>query len=92
MLNIVKLSFMVYNLGKWLWSCSCMATLRELRINLGWTIQKLAQETGITRQTLSSAEKGTPVLADTAKAIADALSRGYGQEIKPLDIDGLRIL
>ena len=69
-----------------------MTTLRELRINLGWTIQKLAEEAGITRQTVSSAEKGTSVLADTAKAIADALSRGYEREIKPLDIDDLHIL
>ncbi len=69
-----------------------MATLRELRINLGWTAHKLAEEAGVTRQTVSSAEKGTPVLADTAKAIADALSRGYGREIRPLDIEGLRIL
>jgi transcriptional regulator with XRE-family HTH domain len=92
MLNLVKLSCIVYNLVKCMWSCSCMATLRELRINLGWTIQKLAEEAGITRQTVSSAEKGTPALADTAKAIADALSRGYGREIKPLEIDGLHIL
>ena len=69
-----------------------MATLRELRINLGWTTHKLAEEAGVTRQTVSSAEKGTPVLADTAKAIADALSRGYRREIRPLDIEGLRIL
>jgi transcriptional regulator with XRE-family HTH domain len=69
-----------------------MPTLRELRINLGWTVQKLAEEAGITRQAVSNAEKGTPMRADTAKAIADALSRGYGRDIKPLDIDGLRIL
>ena len=69
-----------------------MPTLRELRINLGWTTQKLAEEAGITRQAVSNAEKGDPIRADTAKALADALSRGYGREIKPLDIDGLKIL
>lgn len=69
-----------------------MPTLHELRINLGWTVQKLAEEAGVTRQAISNAEKGTPLRADTAKAIADALSRGYGREIKPSDIDGLRIL
>jgi transcriptional regulator with XRE-family HTH domain len=69
-----------------------MPTLRELRINLGWTIQKLADEAGIARQTVSNIEKGGAVQADTAKALADALSRGYGREIKPLDIDGLTIL
>ena len=69
-----------------------MATLRELRINLGWTIQKLANEADITRQALSGAERGDPIRADTAKAIADALSRGYGREIKPFDIEELRII
>ena len=69
-----------------------MSTVRELRINLGWTIQKLAQEAGVTRQAVYSAEKGDPIRADTAKALADALSRGYSREIKPLDIDGLHIL
>lgn len=69
-----------------------MSALRELRINLGWTIQKLAQEAGVTRQAVYSAEKGDPIRANTAKALADALSRGYSQEIKPLDIDALHIL
>jgi DNA-binding XRE family transcriptional regulator len=69
-----------------------MSALRELRINLGWTIQKLAQEAGVTRQAVYSAEKGDPIRANTAKALADALSRGYSHEIKPLDIDGLHIL
>jgi transcriptional regulator with XRE-family HTH domain len=69
-----------------------MPTLRELRINLGWTIQKLADEAGITRQAVSGAERGDPIRADTAKAIADALGRGYGREIKPLDIEGLTII
>ncbi len=69
-----------------------MSTLRELRVNLGWTIQKLAQEASVTRQAVYSAEKGDPIRASTAKALADALSRGYGREVKPLDIDGLHIL
>ena len=69
-----------------------MSTLRELRINLGWTIQRLAEEAGITRQAVSGAEKGDPIRADTAKALADALGRGYGREIKPLDIEGLDII
>jgi transcriptional regulator with XRE-family HTH domain len=92
MLPLVKERCIVYDIVKELWSWLGMETLRELRINLGWTIQKLAEEARITRQTVSSAEKGTPVLADTAKALADALGRGYGREIKPLDIHGLHIL
>lgn len=69
-----------------------METLRELRINVGWTVTKLAEESGVTRQAISRAEAGTPVLADTAKAIADALSRAYGREIRPIDIKDLNIL
>lgn len=67
-------------------------TLRELRINVGWTVTKLAEESGVTRQAISRAESGTPILADTAKAIADALSKAYGREIKPIDIKELKIL
>ncbi len=69
-----------------------MPTLKALRVNLGWSTQKLAEEAGITRQAVSNAEKGDLIRANTAKVLADALSRGYGREIMPLDIDGLHIL
>ncbi len=67
-------------------------TLRELRIELGWSINKLAQEAGITRQSAANAEDGNPIKAETAKAIADTLSKAYGKDIKVLDIQGLNIL
>lgn len=67
-------------------------TLREYRIRLGWSINKLAQEAGIVRQAAANAEAGQPIRADTAKALADALSRGYGREIDVLEIQGLNIL
>jgi transcriptional regulator with XRE-family HTH domain len=63
-----------------------MSTLRELRINLGWNVQQVAQEASIGRQAVYSAERGASIRAETAKALADALSRGYGREIKPLEI------
>ena len=66
-------------------------TLKELRVNLGWTISKLADESGIERHTISRAESGYSVNAATAKSLADALSRGYHRTIKPTDIEGLRI-
>jgi len=66
--------------------------LRELRIQLGWSINKLAQQAGITRQAAASAESGLPIKAETAKAIADALSEAYGREISVLEIKGLSIL
>ncbi len=67
-------------------------TLREYRIQLGWSINKLAQEARLARQTAAEAEAGSPIRAETAKAIADALSNAYGQEIRVLDIQGLNIL
>jgi transcriptional regulator with XRE-family HTH domain len=67
-------------------------TLREYRIRLGWSLNKLAQEAGIARQAAANAEAGQPIRAQTAKALAEALSRGYGREIDVLDIRGLTIL
>lgn len=69
-----------------------MSTLRELRVNLGWSIHKLAEQAGISRPAAANAESGQPIKAETAKAIADALSKAYGQPIRPTDIEGLNIL
>ena len=67
-------------------------TLREYRVNLGWSQNQLAKEAGISPSIVKRAEDGAPVQARTAKALADALSRGYGREITPIDIAGLKIL
>lgn len=69
-----------------------MTTLREYRVNLGWSQNELAKEAGIPQQTVKRAEDGDPIQARTAKAIADALSKAYGREIKPTEIEGLNIL
>jgi transcriptional regulator with XRE-family HTH domain len=69
-----------------------MTTLREYRINLGWSTYRLAAEASISRQAAANAEGGAQIKAETAKAIADALSKAYGREIKPLEIEGLNIL
>jgi transcriptional regulator with XRE-family HTH domain len=69
-----------------------MTTLREYRIELGWTVSRLAEEAHISRPTVNSAERGSAIQADIAKALADALSRGYGREIKVRDIQGLNVL
>jgi transcriptional regulator with XRE-family HTH domain len=66
-------------------------TLRQYRLDLGWNVSKLADEAGVTRQSIASAERGGLIQADTAKAIADALSRAYGHEIKSWEIEGLNI-
>lgn len=67
-------------------------TMREYRVNLGWSQNQLATEAGISPSIVKRAEEGAPVQARTAKALADALSRAYGREIRPIDIDGLQIL
>jgi transcriptional regulator with XRE-family HTH domain len=67
-------------------------TLRQYRLDLGWNASKLAEEAGVTRQSVALAEKGGFIQADTAKAIAEALSRAYGRDIKSWDIEGLNIL
>jgi len=69
-----------------------MSTLRELRIELGWSVSRLADEAGVARQTVSSAERGSSIQAESAKRIAEALSKAYGREIRVLDIQGLNIL
>ena len=66
--------------------------LREYRIELGWSINKLAQEAKITRQSAANAEDGQPIKAETAKAIADTLSKAYGREIRIMNIQGLNVL
>ena len=67
-------------------------TIKECRVNLGWSLFKLAQEAGVTRQAAAGAESGHPVKAETVKAIAEALSRATGTTIKPFDLDGVNVL
>ena len=69
-----------------------MTTLRDYRVDLGWSINKLASEAGISRQAAANAENGVPVKAETVKAITDALSKAYGREIRPSEIEGVNIL
>jgi transcriptional regulator with XRE-family HTH domain len=67
-------------------------TLRELRINLGWSQRELAIAAGLSPSIVKRAEEGAPIHARTAKALADALSKAYGREIRPIDIAGLNIM
>jgi transcriptional regulator with XRE-family HTH domain len=66
-------------------------TLRELRINIGWSQKILSEKSGVDRGTISRVEKGAKIGAVKAKALADALSLAYGREIRPLDIKDLSI-
>ena len=66
--------------------------MRKYRIDLGWSINKLAQEAGLPHHNVKRAENGESIQASTAKAIANALSRALGYEVKPSEIEGLKIL
>lgn len=68
-----------------------MSTLPEYRVQLGWSKMKLAQEAGVTPQTISKAEDGEPILLRSATKIAQALSRGFDKVIMVQHIDGLNI-
>lgn len=69
-----------------------MTTLRTYRIDLGWSVRKLALEAKVSPHVASRAEAGEPIQASTARALADALSRALGREIRPSDIEGLNVL
>ena len=69
-----------------------LATLRKLRVDLGWSQTALAKEAGISPAIAKRAEQLMPIQARTARALADALSKAYEREIKPSDIEGLQIL
>jgi DNA-binding XRE family transcriptional regulator len=66
-------------------------TVKQYRINLGWTRVELAKQAGLSRQSIANAEAGKSISAPTAKAIAEALSRGYCRTIRVADIEGLSV-
>ena len=63
--------------------------LEEYRVKLGWTKAELARQAGIREGTVRDAERGKSILKATAGKIANALSKGLGQEITYKDIKGL---
>ncbi len=67
-------------------------TLKQWRINLGWSPTRLAHEAGLAVGTAFSAERGEPIKPETAKAIADAFTRAYGYQVQVTDIIDLNIL
>jgi len=67
-------------------------TLKQLRVNLGWSMWQLAENAGISRATVLRAEKAErPISAGNAKKLADALSTGYNRTILVTEIDNLII-
>lgn len=68
-----------------------MPQLKEFRVNLGLSINRLAELSGLPYTTVQRAEQGKPITAATAKTLADTLSREMGREIRASDIEGLNI-
>lgn len=68
-----------------------VTTLRDYRIELGWTPPELARRAKVNRQTVHNAEARKPVRADTAKLLATAISRGLRIRLLPGEIEGLNI-
>jgi transcriptional regulator with XRE-family HTH domain len=66
-------------------------TLKELRESVPMSIQELATAAGVSNQTIRNAEEGQRISVQSARGIAQALSRELGRTIRVQDIDGLQV-
>ncbi len=66
-------------------------TLTELRESVPMTISELARAANVDDQTIRNAEKGQRISVQTARGIAQALSRELGRTIQVRDIDELQV-
>ena len=66
-------------------------TLTEYRESLGWSRAELAREAKLDYQTVTKAENGELITGRSARAIADAISRALGKNLRFQDIDGLNV-
>ena len=67
-------------------------TIEEYRVKLGWSKAKLAREADIDIGTLNDALSGKRIYKATAGKIANALSKGLGQDISYRDLDGVNLI
>ena len=67
-------------------------TIDDYRIEFGWSKAKLAREADIDIGTLNDALAGKRIYKATAGKIANALSRGLGQDITYKDLDGVNLI
>jgi hypothetical protein len=66
-------------------------TLDQYRTKLGWSRRKLAHEAGVDPDTVGKAIAGKPIYRAKAGLIANAVSKGLGQEVTVEDFDGLNL-
>ena len=67
-------------------------TIEEYRIKLGWSKAKLAREADIDVGTLNDAISGKRIYKATAGKIANALSKGLGQDVSYKDLEGINLI
>ena len=68
-----------------------MATLKEYRLEAGYSYAELSRRANVSEPTVRRAENGDPVQEVKAAQIAKALSEALGRVIRIQDIDGLNI-
>ena len=62
--------------------------LRKIRIRAGLTVTQVAQEAGITRQTVERMERGKePVSVVNAQRVANVLGRYLGRDLSYQDLE-----
>jgi transcriptional regulator with XRE-family HTH domain len=66
-------------------------TLRELRESVPMSVQELATAAGVSDQTIRNAEEGQRISVQSARGIAQALSKELGRTIRVQDIEGLQV-
>jgi transcriptional regulator with XRE-family HTH domain len=66
-------------------------TVREYRLQLGWSINELARRSGVAPRTVKRMEQGESVYDYIAAQVAKALSEALGRTITIGDLDGLDI-
>jgi transcriptional regulator with XRE-family HTH domain len=67
-----------------------MVTIRQYRIQLGWSLTELANAAGLTYQTVSRMEKGDPAMDYNVGKVANALSEALGRTITVDDLEGVK--
>ena len=65
-------------------------TIRQYRLQLGWSITDLANASGLTPQTVSRMEQGKPSRDYNVAKVARALSEGLGQTITTDSLEGVK--
>jgi predicted transcriptional regulator len=69
-----------------------MKTVRQHRIELAWSVAKLARESGLADKTIRRIEDGEPVYDYTLSAVVQALSKGKGETITIEDLAGVNVV